>query len=1017
VATRLFSDDQLERLRSFPDIGRDELIRFFTLTPADVAFVDPGRGRGPADRLGLAVQLCALPWLGFVPDDVRSAPRVAVARLAARLSVDPDALASYGRRKQTRTDHLRLAADYLGWSSAPPGSMRMKELEEFLQARAMEHDSPTLLFNLAADYLISARTIRPGVVTLMEMVAAARAAATALTFEKVAALLTGERTAELDGLLVYDAGLKMTRLAWLTKPPTDPTASGVRAELEKLAFLRGLDAHRLDVSMLPAERWRFLASVGRRSTNQAMQRRDPQRRYPILLTPLAQSSVDVLDDVVALFDQAVSARESRAKTKTDAELIERAKQGEARQLLMTEILPVLADPSVPDEDVGGLLRERIGMRVLCQMWAAPWSKLPRDHGRLAALEGSYSYLRQFTPGVLAAIDFHGGAGAGELMEAVTILKELNRTGGRKVPTHAPTGFVPARYAEYLAQADRDGEDTAYRHYWELCVMLALRDGLRSGDVYVPGSRRYADPATYLFTRDQWLPRRTEFCALVGKPAGAQDAIAQGKQELHAALADLETALAAARPGDTGAVRLDDDGRLVIPPLTAEDVPAEAKALREELAGMLPFAPIASLLIELDVRTGFLDCFTHAGKQARSPELKRNILAVLIANATNLGLTRMAEACGVPADVLAWTQEWYVREDILREANTVIVNYHHSLELTKVFGGGTMSSSDGQRFPVRGKTLTGRDMVVHGGQVLSTYTHVSDQHSTYGTKVIIPTTREAHYVLDDLLGNATDLPIREQATDTHGVTLVNFALFDLVGMQLSPRIRDLGNITMVRNDTPTVTSQRYRHAGPLLTARWNEGLVRDCWDDLLRMAASLKYGQATASLIVGKWSAASRQNTLAAALKEWGLLQKDRARRRIPRRPRLPEEDRPAAQQGRERARAAPLPALRPAGHHRQIAPGGPDRASLVPDRTDQRGDHLVDRVLLPGGRPAARPGPRRPRRAAGAHLPCAQREHRLLRRHHRRRRGGTRQTQPGRRLAPAAPAGHRPALDLTPPRA
>ena len=125
--------------------------------------------------------------------------------------------------------------------------------------------------------------------------------------------------------------------------------------------------------------------------------------------------------------------------------------------------------------------------------------------------------------------------------------------------------------------------------------------------------------------------------------------------------------------------------------------------------MLPFAPIASLLIELDRRTRFLDCFTHAGgrKQARSAELKRNILAVLIAMATNLGLTRMSEACGVPYDVLAWTAEWYVREETLREANTCIVNHHHSLELARVFGGGTMSSSDGQRFPVRGKSLTGR----------------------------------------------------------------------------------------------------------------------------------------------------------------------------------------------------------------------------------------------------------------------------------------------------------------------
>ncbi|MFI7153487.1 Tn3 family transposase [Nonomuraea sp. NPDC050022] len=246
-----------------------------------------------------------------------------------------------------------------------------------------------------------------------------------------------------------------------------------------------------------------------------------------------------------------------------------------------------------------------------------------------------------------------------------------------------------------------------------------------------------------------------------------------------------------------------------------NVPAEAKELKAELAGMLPFAPIASLLIELDVRTHFLDCFTHAGgrKQARSADLKRNILSVLIANATNLGLARMAEACGIPYDVLRWTQEWYVREETLREANTCIVNHHHGLDLSKVFGGGTMSSSDGQRFPVRGKSTTARDMTIHGGQVLSSYTHVSDQHSTFGTKIIVPNAREAHFVLDDFLGNATDLPLFEHATDTHGVTLINFALFDLVGKLLSPRIRDLGKITLIRDETPTDTVSATRTLAP------------------------------------------------------------------------------------------------------------------------------------------------------------------------------------------------------------
>jgi hypothetical protein len=62
------SEAQLAQLRSFPDIGRDDLIRYFTLTQADMAFVDPGRGRGPADRLGLAVQLCTLGEASSTPE-------------------------------------------------------------------------------------------------------------------------------------------------------------------------------------------------------------------------------------------------------------------------------------------------------------------------------------------------------------------------------------------------------------------------------------------------------------------------------------------------------------------------------------------------------------------------------------------------------------------------------------------------------------------------------------------------------------------------------------------------------------------------------------------------------------------------------------------------------------------------------------------------------------------------------------------------------------------------------------
>ncbi|MDP4510253.1 Tn3 family transposase [Nonomuraea turcica] len=287
---------------------------------------------------------------------------------------------------------------------------------------------------------------------------------------------------------------------------------------------------------------------------------------------------------------------------------------------------------------------------------------------------------------------------------------------------------------------------------------------------------------------------------------------------------------------------------------------------------------------------------------------------------------MSEACGVSYDVLAWTMEWYVREETLREANTVIVDHHYGLELAKVFGGGTMSSSDGQRFPVRGKALTGRTMVIHGGQVLSTYTHVSDQWSTCGTKIIVPTAWEAHLVLDDFLGNATDLPIAEHATDSHD--------------------------------------------GPLLGARWNEDLIAACWPDLLRMAGALKCGQATASLIVGKWSAASRQNTLAAALKEWGML-----RRTI---------TRPHLEQQTEQAWCLTLLT-------NSVVAWKTEYYSRAVLELRSQGREVSDEI---------------------AHLAWPQRQHHLLRRHQRGRRGGTGQARHQRMATasarPTAPAGADP---------
>ena len=114
MATRdAFSEDELAQLRGFPEPTRAELIRYFTLAPADEAFVRKFRSR--ENVLGAAVQLCTLPWLGHVPDDVAAAPAAVVARLSQKLGIPVGELRGYGAASRPVPTTCGRSPPYLGW--------------------------------------------------------------------------------------------------------------------------------------------------------------------------------------------------------------------------------------------------------------------------------------------------------------------------------------------------------------------------------------------------------------------------------------------------------------------------------------------------------------------------------------------------------------------------------------------------------------------------------------------------------------------------------------------------------------------------------------------------------------------------------------------------------------------------------------------------------------------------------------------------------------------------------------
>ena len=142
MPTRFLSDAEIERLEGWPEaIERREVVRFFMPAGDDLVFVR--EQRGAANQLAVALQLGALRWLGFVPEELAAVPPEAIAALAESLDVPARAIFDYAVRAQTRGGHRLLVRVYAGFR---PFSERDLELlgGRFVDA-GLEHERPSLL--------------------------------------------------------------------------------------------------------------------------------------------------------------------------------------------------------------------------------------------------------------------------------------------------------------------------------------------------------------------------------------------------------------------------------------------------------------------------------------------------------------------------------------------------------------------------------------------------------------------------------------------------------------------------------------------------------------------------------------------------------------------------------------------------------------------------------------------------------------------------------------------------------
>lgn len=853
----LLSDTERDSLLVLPE-SQDDLIQQYSFTDADMALIR--QRRGDANRLGFAVQLCLLRYPGYALSSDTALPDPVIQWIAKQVRSDAAAWSEYGDREKTRNEHLHELRAYL--ELAVFGLSDFRKLVHSLADLAMQTDKAIVLAAHSLDTLRQKRIILPALTVIERACAEAVTRANRRIYRALIEPLERHHKRALDNLLNVAPDMNITWLVWLRQSPLKPNSRYMREHIERLKVFQSLALPDGLGRQIHQNRLLKMAREGAQMTPRDLAKFEDERRYATLAALAIEGMATVTDELVDLHDRIMIKLFSAAKNKHQQDFQKQGKAINDKVRLYSKVGRALVEAKASGGDPYAAIEAILPWTDFAQsVTEAGQLAQPESFDHLSLVGEQYSTLRRYTPEFLDVLKLKAAPVAQAVLGAIEVLRQMNLTGARKVPNDAPVTFIKARWKPLVITDD--GLD---RRFYEICVLSELKNSLRSGDIWVQGSRQFRDFEDYMLPATKFETMKTAHALPISVNQDCD-------QFLHDRLLLLEQQLATvnrlALTNELPDAIITETG-LRISPHDAV-VPDEAQALIDATGGLLPRIKITELLMDVDDWTGFTRHFVHlkSGEKAKD---RTQLLSAILADAINLGLTKMAESSpGATYAKLSWLQAWHIRDETYAAGLADLVNAQYKHAFAENWGDGTTSSSDGQRFRAGGRAeSTGHINPKYGAEPGKLfYTHVSDQYAPFSTRVVNVGVRDSTYVLDGLLYHESDLRIEEHYTDTAGFTDHVFALMHLLGFRFAPRIRDLGDTKLYVpgkvGDHPALRS--------MIGGSLNIKHLRAHWNDVLRLAASIKHGTVTASLMLRKLGSYPRQNGLAIALRELGRIER------------------------------------------------------------------------------------------------------------------------------------------------
>ncbi len=798
-----------------------------------------------------------------------------------KIGIEAIDLLEYGYTTSERHQKIILAETGFKKFNNKMKTMLASEAEQL----TFHQQRPRLIFMSLVDFLQTQKSQVPSYNTLAEIITQSLKSYETRLVQIINDSVSEDETALMDDLFEMEDTGAVSRytLTALKNHSHSIRAGKIKGNIEDYEYLERLFKTIYPVLarlQLTPKMIKYYADVVFRSQVFQISRRD-KNRYLYLIAFIVNSFYELNDMLVLKVNKAVQqSKNSGEKEEKDLLFVNRISRAKImknvasglsqKKQALSSIKKIMFDPKAsPEAKIEAaikILEKEIEKEKQIDEDLAlidgEISRISNNADYYDTLEAKSRKLQNKVSEIIKHFIFDKRTSDRDLLEAIQYFKEKN---GR-IDADAPLDIFDDKELKVLFDKNRKIRVSLYK----ILLFIKISHGIRSGVLNLLYSYDYLAFENYLIPLNIWQDQKQKYLERSGLSEfeGWSD-FEQGlkrslKNQYKITNQNIDNK-------ENDYIKVDKNGKLTLSRYKAQEAP-------EDIIELFPqnkYISIYEILLTIHKMTGYLDSFEHVGhKYGRDIPDHITIIAGILGYGCNIGTNKIAKLSkDINANKLMNAIKMRFILDNIQNANNKILTLMGEFEISRLFKkhkNKTHTASDGQKFISTVDSVYANKSFkyfgMNDGLVVNSF--IDDTYRLFYSTVISPAEREAAYTIDGLLHNEV-VQSDIHSTDTHGYNEIIFAVTHLLGISFAPRIANIKKQYLYSFDYVANVKKLGYNVVP--RRKINTKLINDNWDGILRLIATIKTKEVTASQLFRRLSSYSREHPLYRALKEFGKI--------------------------------------------------------------------------------------------------------------------------------------------------